>query len=124
MFGRPAAIGPRRSFRDYYRRRGVQVGAAYRPHPHVEVAAAWRSERQEALGVESDFSLWNSDDPFRPNRPAQDGRLNALVLGASLDGLGFDHESLDASYRRHQLDTLFGLGDDDDSVRPIALDAR
>jgi hypothetical protein len=103
-----AAIGPRRSFRDYYRRRGVQIGAAYRPHPQVEILAAWRGERHEALGVESDFSFWNGDEPFRPNTTVQVGRLNAIILGASVDGAGFDHESLDASYRRHQLDSLFG----------------
>src|SRR5262252_371177 len=38
-----AAIGPRLSFRDYYRRRGVQIGTAYRPHPRVEVLGVWRS---------------------------------------------------------------------------------
>ncbi len=103
-----AAIGPRRSFRDYYRRRGVQIGAAYRPRPQIELLAMWRGEHQEALGVESDFSFWNSDEPFRANRAAQDGRLNAIIIGASIDGAGFDRESLDASYRRHQLDTLFG----------------
>jgi hypothetical protein len=103
-----AAIGPRLSFRDYYRRRGVQIGAAYRPHPRVEVLGVWRSERHEPLAVESDFSFWNSDDPFRLNPPARDGHLNALIVGASVDGSGFDLESLDATYRRHQLDTLFG----------------
>jgi hypothetical protein len=103
-----AAIGPRRSFRDYYRRRGVQIGAAYRPHPQVELLAAWRGERHEALGVESDFSFWNGDEPFRPNTAVQTGRLNAVIVGASVDGAGFASESLDAGYRRHQLDSLFG----------------
>lgn len=103
-----AAIGPRRSFRDYYRRRGVQIGAAFRAHPQIELFGAWRGERHEPLGVASDFSFWNSDDAFRLNRPARDGRLNALILGASIDGRGFDRESLEATYRRHQLDTLYG----------------
>jgi hypothetical protein len=103
-----AAIGPRLSFRDYYRRRGVQVSSALRVHPQVELLLAWRSERQEPLRVESDFSLWNSDEPFRPNRPAAAGRLNAVIVGASVDGYGFDRESLEATYRRHQLETPFG----------------
>src|SRR5204863_4697104 len=103
-----AAIGPRDSFRDYYRRRGVQIDGAFRPHRQVEILAAWRSERQEPLRVESDFSFWNSDEAFRPNRLAVDGHLNALIVGASIDGLGFDRESLDATYRRHQLATFFG----------------
>ena len=108
-----AAIGPRHSFRDYYRRRGVQIGGAFRPHPQVEILGAWRGERQRPLGVQSDFSFWNSDEAFRPNRLAADGRLNALIVGASVDSAGFDLESLDATYRRHQLGTLFGERLDD-----------
>jgi surface antigen-like variable number repeat protein len=103
-----AAIGPRKSFRDYYRRRGLQINSAYRIHPQAELLLSWRTERQENLAVESDFSLWNSDQPFRPNRGIVDGRLNAILIGASFSGEGFDRESLDASYRRHQLENPFG----------------
>jgi hypothetical protein len=103
-----AAFGARESFRDYYRRLGVQINAALRPHPQVEVLFAWRGEHQEPLRTTTDFSLWNDDEAFRPNTVAKDGRLNAVLLGASVDGRGFDRESLEATYRRHQLDTLFG----------------
>src|SRR5262249_13549135 len=96
------------SFRDYYRRRGLQISSALRVHPNVEALFAWRSERQEPLHVNTDFSIFNSDDLFRPNIPAADGHLNAIVVGPSVDGLGFDRESLEASYRRHQLETPFG----------------
>lgn len=110
-----AAIGPRRSFRDYYRRRGVQIGGALRLHSQVEFLFAWRGERHEPLTTRSDFSVWNDDESFRPNRAAADGRMNAVVLGASVDGRGFDQESLEATYRRHQLETPFGerLSDSD-----------
>ena len=103
-----AAFGPRRSYRDYYRRRGVQIGGALRVHPQVELLFAWRGERHEPLQAETDFSLWNDDELFRPNRAAADGRLNAVIIGASVDGDGFDRESLEATYRRHQLETPFG----------------
>jgi len=103
-----AAIGPRESFRDYYRRRGLQITSAFRVHPHAELFLAWRGERQESLAVESDFSFWNSDDPFRPNRPVNEGRLSAFVVGASVEGDSFDRESLDATYTRHLLDQPFG----------------
>ena len=103
-----AAVGPRRSYRDYYNRRGVQITGALRLHRQVEALFAWRGERQEPLRVASDFSFWNSDEAFRPNAGATDGRLNAVLLGASIDGRGFDRESLEATYRRHQFDTLFG----------------
>lgn len=108
-----AASAARRSFRDYYRRRGVQINAAFRLHPQVEALVSWRDERQEPLTTTSDFSLWNGDEPFRPNIPAQDGRLNALLVGMSVDGRGFDQESLEATYRRHQFDTLYGERLDD-----------
>jgi surface antigen-like variable number repeat protein/surface antigen Omp85-like protein len=103
-----AAVGARRSFRDYYRRQGVQINGAIRIHPQVEALVAWRGERQTPLDVTSDFSFWRDDEAFRPNAAGADGRLNAIVIGASVDGRGFDRESLEASYRRHQLETPFG----------------
>jgi hypothetical protein len=103
-----AALGPGRSFRDYYRRRGAQITSAVRLHRQVEALVAWRGEWHEPLHEETDFSFWTGDDAFRPNRAARDGRLNAVLIGASVDGRGFDRESLEATYRRHQFDTLFG----------------
>lgn len=103
-----AAVGPRRSFRDYYRREGLQLSSALRVHRQAELLFAWRGERQTSLATSSDFSLWNGDESFRPNPAARDGRLNAVILGGSIDGRGFDRESLEATYRRHQFDTLFG----------------
>jgi hypothetical protein len=110
-----AAIGPRHSYRDYYRRYGVQVGGALRVRPQVEFLFAWRGERQESLVDQAEFSLWNDDEPFRPNVVATDGRMSAVEVGASIDGRGFDQESLEATYRRHQLETPFGerLSDSD-----------
>ncbi|HZR26370.1 MAG TPA: POTRA domain-containing protein [Vicinamibacterales bacterium] len=103
-----AAIGPRKSFRDYYRRRGLQISSAYRVLPNVEFLGAWRNEREEPLTVQSDFSVWNSDDPFRTNRAALDGRLSSIVIGATASSDSFERESLESTYRRHQLDSLFG----------------
>jgi Omp85 superfamily domain len=107
------AMAVRRTFRDYYRRRGVQINAALRVHPRVEALFAWRGEREAPLAVASDFSLWRGDEAFRANAAAIDGRLNAIVVGASIDGRGFDRESLESSYRRHQLEEPFGVRLDD-----------
>jgi surface antigen-like variable number repeat protein/surface antigen Omp85-like protein len=104
-----AAVGPRRSYRDYYRRRGVQASSAFRIENHSELLFAFRSERHEALETTTEFSLWNDDEPFRPNPAATEGRLNAVIVGASIDGRGFDRESLETTYRRHQLESPFGL---------------
>jgi outer membrane translocation and assembly module TamA len=98
----------RRALRDYYERRGVQINGAWRLDRHVELLFAWRGERESPLPVESGFSLFNRDDKFRSNAAAQNGRLNAVVIGASIDGTGFEQESLEATYRRHQLESAFG----------------
>src|SRR5262249_30605203 len=48
---------------------------------------------------------------------------SALVVGASVDGSGFERESLETTYRRHQLESLFGQrvpgpdGDSDMTIR-------
>lgn len=103
-----SAMAVRRSFRDYYRRRGVQLTAAFRPDSRGELFAVFRSQREEPLAAITDFSLWRGDEPLRPNVAATGGRLQSLILGGSLDGQGFDRESLESTYRRHQLDTAFG----------------
>jgi outer membrane protein assembly factor BamA len=47
-----AAIGPRKTFRDYYRRRGLQIGTAFRIHPQAELFFAWRGERKRLQFLE------------------------------------------------------------------------
>lgn len=108
-----AAVGPRRSYRDYYRRRGGQISAALRPESHIDVLFGFRSERHDSLQVTSDYSLWNDDEAFRSNVDARGGRLNAVVIGASYSSRRFDRESLETSYLRHQLESLFGSNLDD-----------
>jgi len=103
-----AAIGPRHSLRDYYERRGVQLNAAVRPNPRVELLFAWRREQHDALNTRSEFSVWNGDEAFRTNLAAAPGSLDALLVGATFDSGGFDRESLDATYRRHQFENAFG----------------
>ena len=115
-----AAVFVRRSFRDYYRRKGAQVNATLRLHPQLEALFAWRGEQHDPLSVRTDFSVWRDDEAFPLNRPAAPGRLNSIVVGASFDGRGFDRESLEATYRRHQLETPFGerLNGLDDGSKP------
>lgn len=102
------ALLVRNSMRDYYRRHGVQLHSAVRPNSRLELQFAWRGEQHEPLRVESDFSIWNGDEEFRPNAPVADGKLNALVFGAMFDSIGFQDDSLAATYRQHVLDRPFG----------------
>ncbi len=117
-----AALTVRESMRDYYRRHGVQLHTAVRPNRRLEVQFAWRGEQHEALGVESDFSFWNGDEEFRPNAGAAEGKLNALVFGAVWDSIGFQDDSLAATYRQHLLSRPFGRtvrNPEGPSARPV-----
>ncbi len=103
-----AGAALRRSYRDYYERRGYQLNASLRFGGGHEVLAAWRDERQVALFNTSDFSVFRSDQSFRPNLVAQGGRLHALVFGYAWDSRGLEAESRSGRYERHQLTNLFG----------------
>jgi hypothetical protein len=85
-----AVFGVRRSFRDYYRRRGMQVFAGFRPSAQHEVLASMRWDRHEPLANEADYSLFRGDDEFRPNPLVADAELNALVFGYTFDTRGLD----------------------------------
>jgi outer membrane protein assembly factor BamA len=102
------SLGFRNSYRDYYRRRGYQVHLAVRPFPSLELLSAWRAERQESLGVSTDFSVFKDDEPYRVNPQIDNGLSRSVVLGVGWDSRGFETESLARSYTRHQLDLPFG----------------
>lgn len=95
------------TFRDYHRRRGMQLHAGVRPGRHQEIVAAWRWDRHEPLENATDFSLFRRDREFRPNLPVADSDLNALVLAYTFDSRGLDHESIGQRFERHLLDDLF-----------------
>src|SRR5262249_45370674 len=52
-----AAIGPRHSFRDYYRRRGVQIGGGVWGHPQIQVPFAGGARAPGALSGAGGFRL-------------------------------------------------------------------
>jgi len=101
-------FGFRNTFRDYYRRKGYQVHAAVRPFANHEWLVAWRGEEHLTLANETGYGLFRDDHPFRPNAPAQEGDLRALVVGYTFDTRRLTHESPSERYRRHQVDSLFG----------------
>ncbi|MCA1560291.1 MAG: hypothetical protein LC753_15305 [Acidobacteria bacterium] len=71
------ALTFKNTFRDYYRRRGVQVFAAVRPGSHHEMVVSLRKDRHEALGNETDYSFFRDDHPYRPNPATPGGDINA-----------------------------------------------
>jgi hypothetical protein len=105
-----ASAGFRNTFRDYYRRRGVQVHAGARPSRHHELVASWRWDRHEPLANVSDFSLFRRDREYRSNPLVTDAELGALVLAYSFDSRGMDDEPVAERYTRHLVDDLFRAG--------------
>jgi hypothetical protein len=95
------------TFRDYYRRRGTQVHAAYRPHPDHEIITTFRWDRHEPLVNSTDFSFFRDDHPYRPNTPIESGKVRSLVLGYSWDSRGQSEPGPDRSYSQHLLDDLY-----------------
>ncbi len=102
------SAGFRETFRDYYRRTGYQADAVLRVAGQHEVEAAWRDERQSAVGNRTDWSLFRDDQTYRANAPAVEGRLHALLFAYTWDSRGFEQEPLRDTYLRHTLDRLYG----------------
>lgn len=105
-----AALGFKNTFRDYYRRRGVQAHVGARPNAHNEFVASWRWDRHEPLPNETDFSLFRTDREYRPNPLVADAELGALVLAYSFDSRGLDEDSISERFSRHLVDDLFRGG--------------
>jgi hypothetical protein len=101
------ALTFRNTFKDYYRRRGVQAFAAVRPHDDHEFVGAMRWDRHEPLSNESDFSLFRDDHPYRENLAIAGGRVRALVLAYTFDTRGLLDDEPGQSYERHTVDDLF-----------------
>jgi len=96
------------SFRDYYDRRGYQLGIAYQPNEANELRFSWHADRHQPLQNETDRSLFRDDEPFRPNRAAAQGKLRGFVLGYSLDSRGFGDGGRRRRLARHTGTDLFG----------------
>jgi hypothetical protein len=101
-------FGFRNTFRDYYRRKGYQLHAAVRPFANHEWLVAWRGEEHLTLANETGYGLFRDDHAIRPNAPAQEGDLRALIVGYTFDTRGLIRETPSERYRRHQVDSLLG----------------
>ena len=101
------AVSFKNTFRDYYRRRGVQVHAAVRPGTKHELVASWRRDTHEPLQNATNFSIFRDDQTFRPNAPIAPGELRAIVLAYTFDSRGVAGDGIAAGFERHLLDDLF-----------------
>jgi hypothetical protein len=104
------ALGFKNTFRDYYRRRGVQAFSALRMGATNEVSAILRRDRHESLANGTDFSFFRDDHDFRPNPRVDDQHVNTLILGYTLDTRGMGEPGQAITYEQHLADDLFGFG--------------
>jgi hypothetical protein len=95
------------TFRDYYRRRGTQLFAGFRPHANHELLASMRWDRHESLDNATDFSFFRDDHPYRPNEPIESGKVRALVLAYSWDTRGMSEPRPGRAFTQHLLDDLY-----------------
>ena len=102
-----ASAGFKNTFRDYYRRRGVQVHAGARPNGHNEFLVSWRWDRHEPLENVSDFSLFRRGRDYRANLLAEDAELGAVVLAYAFDTTSMDEQTIAQRYAQHLADDLF-----------------
>lgn len=104
------SLGFKNSFRDYYRRRGVQAFSVFQIGPHNAFSAMLRWDRHEPLANGTDFSFFRDDQAFRPNPLVQDQRVHALILGYAFDTRATSGPGQVVTYERHLADDLFGFG--------------
>ena len=102
------AVAFKNMFRDYYRRRGEQVFAVFRPGANNEFSAMARWDRHEPLPNVTNYSFWRDDETFRANPLVADQKVNALVLGYTFDTRELSGAGSLPTYQRHLKDSLFG----------------
>ncbi|MGB7212919.1 MAG: hypothetical protein WBC97_09835 [Gemmatimonadales bacterium] len=80
-----AALLLRRDYRDYYINEGI--GGYFFSHfgPDFRLELGARSERQRSVHSATAWSLFRSDQPWRPNPLIDDGRYTTVGLGFEFD---------------------------------------
>jgi hypothetical protein len=74
-----------RDYRDYYRRHGAGLYATWRLSPATAVTGEYRSERESSLTARSPWTLFRTNEAWRPNPAITDGRYASLVASVRYD---------------------------------------
>jgi surface antigen Omp85-like protein/surface antigen-like variable number repeat protein len=101
------ALAFKNTFRDYYRRQGVQAHVAIRPHMTQEFLVSWRRDTHEPLGNATNFSFFRDSHTFRANTRITGGDLRAFVFAYTADSRGLARDGIEAAFERHLADDLF-----------------
>jgi hypothetical protein len=98
------------TFRDYYRRRGAQLFAVFRPGANNEFTLMSRWDRDEPLANATDYSVFRDDAEFRVNPLTADSHVNAWIVAYTFDTRSMSGAGEESTYQRHLFDSLYGFG--------------
>jgi hypothetical protein len=96
---------------DYYHTEGWTAYAAARLGQYAMVTAGFRSDDYESLGGEADWSLFGGDN-FRFNPPADEGRMQSVVLAVEGGSVSRFHSLPSGAVFRIEAEIGDGLGGD------------
>ncbi len=74
-----------RDYRDYYRHQGGSAYATLRLSQQTSVTAEYRDQREESLVARSPWTLFRTDEDWRPNPAVTDGYFRSVVGSFRID---------------------------------------
>lgn len=92
-------------FRDHYQRRGWTAYATLAPRESpFSATVEYREERHTSVAPGSPWSLFDNDEPWRPQPLAGEGRLNAVAAIAEIDSRSDERDPSNGWYVRAELE--------------------
>ncbi|MCX6133420.1 MAG: DUF5686 family protein [Ignavibacteriales bacterium] len=73
-----ASVLNKRDYRDYYYVKGWRAFAESKPLRRLSLVLECKNEDESTAFKTTDFSLFQKNEPFRPNPPIQDGTMRSL----------------------------------------------
>lgn len=109
----------RRDYRDWYASRWTGASLEVRATPRLTVTAGYvRSRERSVLAVEA-FSLFRTDEPWRPNPQIDDGLFRTLRLGLAYDSRDTMPRPTSGWYVQGEFARVSGSG-----LTPVSLPER
>jgi outer membrane protein assembly factor BamA len=104
------ALGFKNTFRDYYRRHGVEAFGVFQPGGNNEFTLMARWDQHQPLENTTSYSFFRDDHSYRPNPPTLDQDVHSLILGYTFDTRAMTGPGSSRTYQRHLHDDLYGFG--------------
>lgn len=74
-----------RDYRDYFLNEGVALYGFYWAGSSLRIDGGWRTERQRSVPANDPWTVFRSDEDWRPNPLIDDGRFKTTHLGLTYD---------------------------------------